>query len=435
MDRLLPLEIICRILSMALNAPSNLVNFSDDRHSVISTMLLAPEDIDSLPTFDDSRLGLTHEISFFNWPVDFHHNVPAYRLHQRRAMTCILVSKLFRAILTPMLYQFVLITTSRQARRLASALEDEYLAALVKTIVVCPMPVYYPTQALLDSVVDACPNLTAFHNFSRSHSQAHASRAIVPGAITPATGGITRLTHNPLVIFQLERHPSICNALVFLEITNPSCHWTKGLPILAIALPSLSYLKMEKRVDTINMMQDCAMPALEHLCFTRPMYRADIGDKTRAFLLKHGSKLTQLEYPEVIWSGTGGGTTTTTTTLEAVCPALKQLIVDPAHCIDSTAPLAEQLFCGPHGHSQVSDIGLRNIAIRVAYHSDSAAGKYVTHILKSLVDTRAFPMLYSVRDMAWRRDEHHTQPIWRLVAKLCTDRNIVFKDWSSKVVT
>lgn len=427
MDRILPTEILCKILFSVVAPPNLFVNFSDEYYKYTDEEVVTREDIDDLPTFEDSRIGLAHELSFFNRPVDFHHNIPAYRTHQHYARTGILTCKTFRAILTPILYQCIVLATSTQAQALIATLEDAKLAALVKIIVICPAPLSYPNRALVNRVAGACPNLRAFHNFSVYHSFSLAAHANTDSVVLPTSTDMARLTHDPFSVAQIKHLPAVCDMLVFLELVTPACHWGGELPVLQVALPNLISLKMEQRVGTLTMMQECLMPALQRLCFTRPLRHADAGEMSGTFLKKHGQHLIQLEYPDFLW-GIGGRETT----LEAICPALKELILDPMHCIAAGATVNPPPIRGAPGHQGVSEIGLRNIASRVGHHAGTSVE--LNRYLTSLIDTEAFPVLGSVRDMAWHGNAHRADSAWAILIDLCIAKGILFRDWVGNVV-
>ena len=435
MDRILPAEILSRILSLALNTPSVLSNLSDDTHVSLSGYFLSPQDIDGFPVFEGSRIGRAHEISFVNWPADFHHNLLVYEIHRKRIVSYIRLCKTFEAILTPILYQLAIITTSNQALGLARTLRNRFLATLVRVIIICPVPVYHLDQKRVDNLVRSCPNLIGYHNFSKSHSHVHASLHIRSDVVVPAAGGLQRLSHNSIVIaLQLQIHSSICNSLVFLEVVTPACFWTTGMTKLRLELPNLSHLKMEQRTDALEMMQGCLMPNLQYLSLTRPRYHVEFGIKSSIFIRKHGRRLTQLEYHGAIWGTAAAGEEST---LESVCPDLRELIIDPVYCVDInlTLPRSSRLFSGPPRHSQVSDISLRNIASRVMRYSDSTpTGGYIIKVLKTMLATDAFPKLNSIRDAARHRSRTRSDPAWDTIMDLCAGRRVVFKDWKDEPV-
>ena len=159
----------------------------------------------------------------------------------------------------------------------------------------------------------------------------------------------------------------------------------------------------------------------------------DIGAASYAFLKKHGHLLNRLEYPDAIWNcGTCDAATTASATLDDVCPVLKDLIVDPIHFIDSSSTREGRLVCGPPRHRQVSAIGLRNITNRVADHPRSSAGGFFRYSLQKLVSTEMFPMLETVRNMAWC--PNYSQDSWKPLLDLCAQQSVVFKDWLGDVV-
>ncbi|KJA16331.1 hypothetical protein HYPSUDRAFT_207126 [Hypholoma sublateritium FD-334 SS-4] len=419
MDHSLPVEILTKILLAVVATPSLLVNFSDDHYKFMNEDLITLKDIDGLPMFEHTRIGLAHEISFFNWPVDFYHNMPVYRAHQQHARTGILVCKTFHSILTPILYQCAVLATTSQAQRLLKTLENTQLATLVKTLIICPNPFFYPKRELVDRVVGACPNLFAFHNFSTYHSPSYAVHRDTRGPTLPIA--MERLTHDPFAVAQIEQHPALCVTLVFLELTTVSRHWIGDLPVLQVVLPFLLSLKMEHSAATLEMMHPCTMPILRRLCLTRPLRHADVGKQSGEFLKKHGQLLTQLEYPDLLW-GVGGSEMT----LDAVCPALTELIVDPLHCIAAGMRWDAPPIRGPPGHPGVIEIGLRNIFCS----GDSGMGRQI----KTLISTESFPMLAGIRDMVWRTKAQYTEANWRAVIDLCLSSGVPFRDWTSSIV-
>ena len=262
MDYILPTEILCKILLSVVSPPTLFINFSDKRHKYTDEDIATCEDISDLPTFEAPQIGLTHELSFFHWPVDFRHTMPAYRAHQLNARNGILTCKTFKEILTPILYQCIVVATSTQARALVATLEDAKLANLVKIVIVCPAPLKYPNRALVNQVIAACQDLHAFHDFLIYHSIYRAAHASTDSAVLPMSNKVARLTHDPFSVSRIQHLPSICDTLVFLKLISPACHWEGENPALQVALPNLISLKMEQRTSTLTMMQGCFMPAL-----------------------------------------------------------------------------------------------------------------------------------------------------------------------------
>lgn len=425
MDHILPFEILCKILSLAVATPSLLVNFSDEHYKFTHEELLTSKDIDALPMFEHSRIGLAYELSFFNWPVDFYHNMPVYRAHQHHARTGILVCKTFKTILTPVLYQCAVLATSSQARALVATLEDTQLAALVKTLIICPRPLFSPKRALVDRVVGACPNLCAFHNFSIYHSPTGESHANTRLAALPVVINMARLTHDPFSLAQIAHQPTLCHTLVFLELTTPACHWAMDLPVLQVTLPSLVSLKMENKAWVLAVMEGCSMPVLQRLCLTRPLRHADVGRQSGAFLKRHGKMLTQLEYPSLLWGAEGEDVM-----LGMVCPMLKELIIDPMCCI-ATGPMWDiPPIQGAPGHPGVSEIGFRNIVSTVS----TGMGDSISGCFNLLINTEAFPMLNSVHDMAWHGNTRRVEDDWGVITDLCVSRGVLLMDWAGSIV-
>ena len=427
MDYILPTEILCKILLSVVSPPTLFINFSDKRHKYTDEDIATCEDISDLPTFEAPQIGLTHELSFFHWPVDFRHTMPAYRAHQLNARNGILTCKTFKEILTPILYQCIVVATSTQARALVATLEDAKLANLVEIVIVCPAPLKYPNMALVNRVVTACPELRAFHNLSIYHSVSPAAHASAELAVLPLSTKVTRLSHDPTSVFQIQNLPAMCDTLVFLELVSPACHWDGAIPALQVTLPNLVSLKMEQRTETLTMMQDCFMPALRHMSLTRPLRRADVGMGVAAFFQEHGRQLLQLEYTGALWSMDGGDAA-----LEGVCPDLRELILDPMCCIGMVGGEEPPLIRGAPGHRGVSRIGLRNISSSIGQHEDDS--DELNRNLGSLINAEAFPALGYVCDMAWRGSAPRGGPGWGLIIDLCASGGVQFNDWMGSTV-
>lgn len=421
MDHPLPVEILCKILFSVVAPHTLFINYSDERFKYTERELVTREDVENLPAFEYSWNGLEDRISFLTWPVDFHHNISAYRVHQQRAMACILVCKSFAAILTPILYQCVILSTSTQAQALVVTLGNANLATLIKTVIICPKPLFYPNRELVNNVVDSCPNLRAFHNFSTYHSIGHLPDANTDDSTFPVNP--TRLTHDPFSIARVRPTSTIWDSLGFLEFTSPACHLENNLPELQVSVPNLVSLKMELSVKTLTMLQECSMPRLRQLCLTRSRIRAYAGKESTVFLKKHGKGLIQLEYPDVLWGASRGEA------LGDICPNLKELIVDPIHCIAGGASLDPPPVQGAPKHPGVSEIGLRHVA-----SSHMGISDVVNTYFELLINTDSFPMLASVHDMAWNRDTRRVQANWMFINGLCEERGVSFRDWTGSVI-
>lgn len=277
----------------------------------------------------------------------------------------------------------------------------------------------------MDRVAGACPNLQEYHDYSFCHPTRRGIHGISGAAILPTAPA--RLTHDAFSVGRIKQTAAICDALVFLEITTPMCHWEVELPVLQVSLPNLVSLKIEQRGAMLNIMLKCSMPMLQRLCFAPLKYKIDVGRDTAAFLRKHGQRLTQLECPGLLW-GIGG----VEPGLDALCPALKELAVDPLQHLSGGLRPDPPPINGRPGHQGVCEIGFRNIASIVGLAPAGSTGLHPK--IASLINTEAFPKLKSVRDMAWNPNARRVEGGWGAISSACADRGVVFRDWAGRVI-